>query len=1000
MLRSLLQNRNVSILPSRHRSLSAACSRLLAAFIAVSLAFLAPYAQGQLETGSILGVVKDSTGAVVAHSHVSVVNVGTGAVAEVTGDDTGNFVAPVLPLGTYRVMITAAGFKQSLVEGVQLAAAERKRIDVVLAPGAATESITVTSEAPLLQTASSELGTTISSEKVHDLPLNGRDVGGLLALLPGLSGANTNYFQSSIAFTVDGTDASQIDSGFIGAAYNSDQRITRTSLDAVEEVQIQTSNFSAQWGQSNGAIFNIVTKSGTNNFHGSAFEYLRNENTDARNYFNTPPLVKPQDRVNQFGGSIGGPILKNRLFFFGNYEGVRQVSGVTYYNALVPTAAFRATLPAALQPVIAQLPLPNGGSAGSEPRLGFYNETTQNHLTENSGSVKVDYQLTPNDKISARWNGNQSTTADSFGVAQGQVRDVQGLLQTARVAYTKVITPNLYNEASVALNRMRYIDGSSNIDAIRTQPLIFSIGNGATGLGPALFDIRVGNTSFTYLDTLSWVKGKHQMKFGVQFIRNQQNKVLNFQRDMLFLTLDQLAANNPFFIGTLGYPTTGIRLLYSNGFVQDDVQVTPALTLNLGLRYTYDTPPGEAHNRLENYNPATGTLDPQGTTVMSMPATEFAPRVGFAYKPWERGRTVVRGAAGLFYNDFNVAQSQELLDNWAGQSRTVFDYQDPTITGFPFPPNLAQTSVPNIWGVSKQGWKNSHSYQWNLAVQQEFGKSSSFQLAYVGNVTNDLSPYFDVNRLNLQGVRPNPNFGTINIYRQCCNANYNGLQATLRERLSKGLTLGANYAWSRSMDHGGATFGSSTFQDDQNLRAEYGPADYDQRHYFETDFNYQVPAPHRLPSWAGGGWQFNGIVTAHSGLPYTVVCGCDSGGTGDGVGRPNAVPGIDPHVPSLKPPYVPQANIAAFSEPAFGTFGDVRRNSMYGPRFVNADLSLFKNFRIREQSTLQLRLEDFNAFNHPNFFNPDANINGDPNFGKSLGASTARQLQFAARFDF
>lgn len=965
----------------------------------IGMLFLAgtPRLIAQLETGSIFGVVQDPSGAAIVGAHVVVENTLTGARFEQSTDKSGNYVAPVLPLGTYRVTASMDGFNTATIAGISLSVGERKAANLRLQPGSVSETVQVTAELPQLQTGSSEVGTVISEKKVEELPSNGRSISSVLALLPGTSGASSNWFSSGIGITVDGTDASQIDSGFMGAAYNSGQRLTQTSMDAVQEVQVQTSNFSAQYGQSNGAIFNIVTKSGTNHFHGSLFEYLRNENTDARNYFNTGR--KPEDRLNQYGGSLGGPIKRNKLFFFGNYERIQQLSGITFFNVLVPTASFRATLPAVMQPYINEMPLPNAGTTSFEPRLGYYNETTNSKLTENSGSVKVDYQITDSDKLSVRWNGNGSLTFDPFGVSQGQVRYVPGLLQTARVAYTKIFTPNLYNEASIALNRMRYDDESSNIQSIREQPLVFGIGNGGTGLGPAFFDIRVANTSYTYLDTLSWVKGRHQLKFGFSIIQNQQNKELNYQQTISFNTLDQLAANNPQGLSTLGYPMTGIRIRYNNVFAQDDIQITPRFVVNAGLRYTYDTVPREAHDGQANYNPATGLLDPVGTSTMDMPMTEFAPRLGFTYRPAFLSKTVIRGAAGVFYNDMSVAQSQELKDNWAGEARSLNIIQDPTITAYPFPADSLQAGLPNIYGLPKTGWKNTHTYQWNLAVQQELSPSTTLQLAYVGNQTVNLSPPIDINRLSLSGTRPNPNYGTITVYDPCCTANYEGLQVTLKHRMAHHLIFDVNYAWSRSMDHGDETFGPSAFQNDQNLRAEYGPADYDQRHYLEGDFIYELPSLPKAPHWLGGGWQVNGIATVHSGAPFTVICGCGLY-TNDGVGRPNAVPGVNPVPANKNVPNGPELNRAAFSQIPFGTFGDVSRNSLYGPGWVNLDSSFFKNFKLRELATLQLRVEAFNTFNHPNFSNPDANINGDPNFGRSLGASAARQLQFAARIDF
>lgn len=972
----------------------------IAAVAAILLATPALY--GQLETGSILGVIQDSSGAVIGGAHVTVENTLTGAKFDSVTGSKGTYEAPVLPLGVYKITASAGGFKTSVIDGVHLSVGERKRADLTLQLGEATQSITVTSAAPLLQTASSEVGTVIPEQEVKNLPMNGRSIGGLLALLPGTSGANTNWFQSSIGFTVDGTDASQVDSGFVGAAYQSAQRITRSSLDAVQEVQVQTSNFSAEWGQTNGAIFNIVTKSGTNSFHGSAFEYLRNEDTDARYYFNPAPGVKPKDRVNQFGGSLGGPIIRDKVFFFGNYEGIKQLSGATFNDVLVPTEEFRATLPDVLQPIVAEMPLPNQGVFAPEPRLGYFSENVDNKLTENSGSVKIDYQMTQRDKLSVRWNGNQSDTFTYFGVAKGQTRDIPGWLQTARVSYTKIFSPTLYNEASFALNRMRYLPYGSSDPTVRQEPILFTIGSGGTSAGPALFDIKVANTSFTYLDTLSWVKGRNQMKVGLSIVRNQQNKGLGFQRGTTFITLDDFAANRPFFVSTLGYPVTGIRLNYWNGFVQDDLQLTHKLALNMGLRYTYDNSPGEAHNRLENYNPKTGLLDPMGTTVMQMPKDGFGPRFGFAYRPWEAGKTVLRGAVGIFYNDINAAQAQELMANWAGQDRSESIFQNPDLHAYPFPTDLPG-SLPNIFGLPKTGWHSPHTYQWNLSVQQELTPSMTFQIAYVGNQTADLSPIVEINPLNSQGLRANPNYGTIQISEPASSANYHGLQLTFHRRMQRHLTFDLNYAWSRSNDYGGEIFGSGeAVQNDHDFAHEYGPADYDQRHYFEGNFTYELPAVPKAPQWLGGGWQVNGIFTAHSGSPYDVTTGQNFSGTGDNSSRPYYVPGVRPIPANKNVPNGPEINIAAFRNPnpaVESPYGNVRRNSFFGPGSVNLDSSLFKNFKLRESLNLQLRVEAFNTFNHPNFSTPVSNML-DGRFGQSLGASGARQLQLAARLDF
>jgi outer membrane receptor protein involved in Fe transport len=1003
------------------------CKYALAAVLFLTVISLpGVQARAQLESGSIFGTVMDPTGAVIPDAHIVVENTLTGARFDESTNKSGNYIAPVLPPGTYRVTASRTGFQTVAAEYIQLAVSERKQIDLKLRPGADTQTVTVTDQSPLLQTGTSDVGILIPSKEVNDLPENGRGIGGFLALVPSLNGAGTNWFQAPLNITVDGTDSSQIDSGFVGAAYNSDARITRASLDAIQEVQIQTSNFSAEWGQSQGGIMNIVTKSGTNQFHGSLFEYLRNENTDARNYFDPAPLYKPKDRLNQFGGSLGGPIRRNKLFFFGNYEGVRQLASFIFTNVAVPTQSYRDSIQARypagtpgsnLYKWLTQLPLPNTGITfdpcdnppGSCPdRLGYYDSPENNHLTENTGSVRIDYQVTANDKLSFRWNGNSSRTLDIYGVAQGDNRDVPGLLQTARVSYEKIFSSTLYNEASVAWNRMANLDGSSDPE-IRAQPFIFSIGDGGAHIGQEIFDIRVANQSFSYLDTLSWIRGKHQLKFGVQLIRGMQNKQLYFQQDMVFNTLDQYTNNAPFFVATLGYPMTGIRLLSNNVFVQDDYQVTPRLTFNLGLRYTYDTPPSEAHGQQENFNLATGSLDPEGTTTVSMPRTEFAPRFGFAYRlPWS-DRTVVRGAGGVFYNDVNVAQAQEFVDNWKGANRIVFDFQQP-VTADPFPA-LASLFPPNVWGMYKQ-WRNPHSYEWNLAVQQQITPTTSVQVAYVGNHYVDLAPPIDFNQSNVAtGIRPNPNYGSVNIWTPATGQSYNGLQVTFNQRLSHGLTLNANYAWSHTLDYGNCNFSCSGWQNEFNLRGEYSNADFDQRQNFEADFLYQAPTIRRMPRWIGSGWQINGIVTAHTGAPYTVVTGVGPTNDTDGSLRPDWNPGVAVIPQHTNVPYGPQLNHLALKWPT-GEFGDVGRNPLYGPGWVNLDSSLFKNFKLRENMTIQLRVEAFDTFNHPDFGNPNASFNGynpqdpnfaqeNPSFGQSLGTvGGPRQLQFAARIDF
>ncbi|MBO0798456.1 MAG: TonB-dependent receptor, partial [Blastocatellia bacterium] len=419
----------------------------------------------QQDRGTILGTVQDTSGAVVAGATVLVRNQGTGKELKLMTDSSGLFVAPELPVGTYQVTVSLQGFKTNVQDGIVLRVSDRTRLNVNLEPGEVRETTTVTSQAPLVESASNTLGETIGGAQVQNLPLNGRDINVLLAQVPGVN-LRGNMFQQSmnglntggqsvslVTFLMDGVDASRVDAQTITITYGKSQnRIARVNAEGVQEFRIYTNSFSAEFGSSTGAAVNIITKSGGNTFHGSAFEFLRNDKLDARSYFNrctTPGCAQPEKpafRLNQFGGSFGGPIIKDKAFFFGSYEGIRQRTGTTLV-ALVPTQEFRDSLPAELKPVVAMLPLPN--AAGSnDPRVGFRNEGYSDFLDEDSVFVRGDYNLSEKDRFSARYNANSSLTKTHFGVGVGQIAPSAGLLQSAKITYTRAFSPTFLNEAS------------------------------------------------------------------------------------------------------------------------------------------------------------------------------------------------------------------------------------------------------------------------------------------------------------------------------------------------------------------------------------------------------------------------------------------------------------------------------------------------------------------------------------------------------------------------
>ncbi|MBI3210894.1 MAG: TonB-dependent receptor [Candidatus Solibacter usitatus] len=975
-------------------------------------AFLLPLT-AQLDTGSILGTLLDSSGAVITKGTITVTNQSTAASVQLTTSEHGNFIAPVLTTGIYRVAASAPGFKTQVKENLTLRVSDRMKVDFILEPGSVSESVTVSDAQPLVDTASTTLGGVVGRDQIDSLPVNGRDLTQLLTLIPGavllggatqqsVNGSSTFRSEGGVHFLMDGGDASRVDFDSLNNTYGASRnRITRASVDAVQEFRVYASSYSAEFGQAMGGVVNLITRSGSNKYHGGLFEYLRNEKLDTRNYFNR--AVKPPFRLNQFGGTLGGPIVRDKLFFFGNYEGLRQRLGVTQ-TTFVPTADFRSTLPAALRVPMDMLPLPNGGVSANDPRLALFSRNVSNALTENAGAIKVDWRLSPSDSIAVRYNLNNSLTRSYFGVARGQIQGIPGRLQNAKLTYTKVLTPRLLNESGFTFNRMHIDPRSSDDDEVRNFP-ITAIGSGVPGVGPNTFDLLVANNSFSLLDSLSWSKGRHQFKFGGQIIRNQDNKELRYQRTVTFQRLEDFLANSPFSVSTLGQPRAGMRNTYFNFFAQDDVQVSRNLTLNTGLRYQFDTSPSESHGRISNFNPGTASLDPVGTQLLNPPTTNFAPRFGFAWSPRASRGTVVRGGFGIFYASLNAAMAQNVPNNISQQASSLTRQQFPALTGFPFPQIGNFASVTSFTALERD-WNTAYTEQWNFNLQQALPFRAMFQVGYIGNRALHLTGPRNLNRL-FPGTnrRPYPQFGNITLSRNDINANYNALQASFRKRMSRGMTFNVNYTWSHTLDEGGISFGTAA-QDDQNRHEGYGNSDHDARHMLQFDYSWMLPKAPLLPKWVGTGWQVNGMTVMRGGFPVNVTCGCDSMQIGTANARADLVPGVAVRPEVMDIPSA-QYNLAAFRAPRTGTFGNAGRNILRGPAAFNWDFSLFKSFRVREAQAVQFRAEMFNFFNTPQFGLPGASLNAPAGFGRSLGTistlsgfGTNRQIQFALRWNF
>ena len=877
-----------------------------------------------------------------------------------------------------------------------------------------------------METASTTLGTVVNTQQVQDLPLNGRAVDLLVTLAPGvvnlgpttlrsMNGATQGrLWENGAKWLVDGGDSSQIDSDLADSGYGSLARVNRISVDAVAEFRLANSSYTAEYGASVGGVVNFISKSGTNDFHGGVYEFFRNEKLDARNYFNPAPDEKPAMRLNQYGGTIGGPIVRDKLFFFADYEGVRQRQSSTT-STFTPTAAYRATLTnQGLLDIINHIPLPTGAASAIDPNLGEYVGSRTSQLREDTWMAKVDWQASPADRFTFRHNYNWSFSKAWFGIGQDEFRPITSLPQMSKISYTRTLTPNLLNEAGFFLNRLHANTPAAGSEEIRNTPFMIIIGLDYWP-GPAPWDMDVANTLFTYMDTLSYVRGRHQMKFGAQVSRMGANKQVNFQQYAVFLGLAGFLAydsNLPFSLATLGWPRPGMRITQQNYFVQDDIQVSKRLTINAGLRYQYDLAPAEKYGRISNFNFDSGTLDPPGTKVFDPPKTNFGPRLGIAYSPFDSNKTVFRAGAGIYFANFNAADAQFLPTNVPGYS---YMYSTNVLQGiflpfYPFPDLSAYPNASSPTAFNKE-WQAAYTEQWSFNIQQGFGESTVLQVGYVGNRGLHYSPIQQANPIVPgTGQRRFPGFGGMSYYAAGASTNYHALQATFKRRMSRGLDFNVNYTWAHSHDQGGLSFGPGA-QNPDDYESEWASADYDVRHNLAFSYTYQFP---KLggPSWLGEGWQINGITVMRSGFPINVTCNCDPMGIGETTSRPDLVSGQ-----SLRPAAVDipgdQVNLSAFIAPNDPNnpnptphFGSAGRNLFYGPAAFNWDFSVFKRFRVTERQQLEFRAEVFNVANTPQFNNPSGNMTS-LNFGKSTSTlesagrfASQRSIQFGLKYSF
>jgi Carboxypeptidase regulatory-like domain/TonB dependent receptor len=1053
-------------------------NRVSAAGMVLGLFLLAAVSgSAQPPTGTVRGLVTDASGGVVAGAAITVADSETSFVRSTSTGADGQFALPLLLPGSYRLEVEHQGYKKH-VEPFTLLVGQVLRVDVALQVGALTEEVRVEAPAATLQHDSGALGTVVDNRQITGLPLDGRNFLELALLAPATAPAaqgSASSVRGDFAFSVAGgrEDAN----GFLlDGVDNVDPKLNTPSVkpavDAIREFEVLTSNYEAAIGRYAAGQVNVVLKSGTNQLSGTGYEFFRGSALSARNFFAPADEPNPDYRRNQFGFSIGGPIAKDRTFFFADYEGMRLEEGITQVTN-VPTVAerngdfSRSLLPAPINPFTGQ-PFPGGlipdfainpigrAIANLYPtpnrNVPFQNYVSSPNQDDRNDQfdVRLDTSLGSGMTLGARYSFADRTLFEPFsGPAYSRVPGwgdtLERRAQNMVVSATSVLRPSLLNEARFGFNRLssgvfqegQGISVNNQVGLPERSPnprdwgLSFITATafspiGQEGNNPQQSTIN----SLQIIDTMTWNRGRHLVKFGFDGRATRQDAYRDVQsRGLLTFTSQPVYTGNAMADVLLGLPvlTAGARMdnpqrlrVENYGlFVQDSLRLSSALTVTAGLRYEVTSPPVDANDRATLYDPSTGTLVQVGTNGVPRGGYEtdtnnFAPRLGVAWTLDESARTVLRGGYGVFFNQSQLAPSEGLYFSPPYYNLNFyfpFPGLPPLTLYDPFPANFPLPTPPTSFSVQRD-LKTPYLQHWNLAIERQLGSTRTIELAYIGSRGTSLVTGRDLNQPPPSTlpflIRPNPSFSDIVLLESAGRSRYDAFQARFEQRTVSGLSVLASYTFGKSLDDASGFFrsaGDPNFpQDSNNLAAEYGRSGFDVRQRFSLSFSYELPFGRDTSGLAAAfarDWQVSGIVTLQTGRPFTVALlpDIDNSNTGRALGlgfgandRPNLIG--DPSISDPSP--TRWFNTAAFAMPPYGSFGTAGRNIVEGPGYQNVNLAVLKNVPLNGDVRLQLRLEAFNLFNHTNFDLPD-NFFGSPTFGQILSAQSPRRLQFGVK---
>lgn len=969
---------------------------------ALILLFTTSIATAQVDRATITGTFRDPSGAVVTGVNVTVTYAATGLRRTTVSNESGLYLITGLPVGSVTIAAEKAGFRPLRSE-TDMRIGETKTLNFPLEIATAETTVQVVAEAELVQN-SAATGATFENSQISRLPVNGRNWANLMALVPGAvdtgNGNSVRFFGrggDDNNFRIDGVDATSI--------RNQTQSKSRLliSMDAISEFRVSATLYSAESGGAPGGQIEIASKGGDNQYHGSVFHYFRNSALDARSPFDGATL--PPFRLNQFGGSIGGKIIRDRTFFFASYESLTQRRGVTQIG-FVPSDAFRASASATIQPILAAYPK---GQTPINANVSQYNGVGSSSQDEHVGLIRVDHRF--NDKWSGYFRFSKNSTdifAPSTTLPVGTANldaPTSGLFDFMYVA-----SPRTTNELRVGANYSQPLNSATTATGVNIAVAVPSL----TTLPADTKRIAIG-ISQSLIDNWSTLRGAHTIKAGVEIRRLQLiiHDYANAQAGTLtYASLPDFAANR---LTTAEYsgelPTKQMRKIGAFGYIQDEWRIRPNLTANLGLRYEFYDVFRENHNRAIPFDIQTcGGYCPAGSDFAFPDLNNFAPRISLAWSPkMLKERTVIRVGGGYYYGDAQLGDAYSPANNDAVRAT----FSSATTPGLSYPierfltPGVAIATAPRSMPRNK---RNQVSQQWGINIQHQITKGMTFQTGYNGQQNYHVFNRFYVNVIDpATGRRPIPSLDQIDVRGEDGVSSFHGLVNTFQVNKFKGLLLRANYMWSHAINDGSAGGGGSdgAAQNVACRACDKGNSSIDSRHVFTANFAYQIPFGRK--SWYGG-WEWSGISTARTGLPVNVTVTRRASDVLDGntlsAQRPNLVPGV--------PLYLDYGatsrwiNPAAFAVPAVGTWGNFGRNVLRAPGLFQIDTALSKKTRLAERSNLDFGVQLFNILNHPQLGNPAANISSTSNFGRittpinnsPIGAGTPRQIQLFLRLAF